>query len=380
MVKFKYFKTLAVYNNNASTIANDDIVFIEDDNSLVTHGKTYKFADLEPEYEYVDLGLPSGTLWAKYNVGATSETEYGNYYMYGKGARRYNSSDSAYTGNEDPLSSVVDTAVRVWGGSWHMPTRAQMQELIDNTTYQWVTDYEDGINGGIFTAANGNYVFFPAAGWWMNGSQSGVGTNGYYWTSSPYSSNTGYNLSVGDDYTNTAGSYRNSGFLVRPVKEKNVGGAGTNGYIAKWTGTNSIGNLIALSSSISTQTQSTKFLREDGTWAVPSYSVPKTPVVVSSVSAGTSVSVTIDPNKTYSFPQVSSLTITLGTLVDSSNYINEYHFEFNSGSTATTLSLPNTVKGIDATSIEANKHYEVSIKYDPKDTNYYGIIYSWALS
>lgn len=44
MIKFKYFKTLATYNNNASTIGNDDIVFIQDDNTLRTHGKTYYFA------------------------------------------------------------------------------------------------------------------------------------------------------------------------------------------------------------------------------------------------------------------------------------------------------------------------------------------------
>ena len=61
-------------------------------------------------HDYVDLGLPSGTLWATVNVGATTETDYGNCYMYGKGTTTYNSSDSAYTGTEDPLSSSVDTA------------------------------------------------------------------------------------------------------------------------------------------------------------------------------------------------------------------------------------------------------------------------------
>jgi len=61
-------------------------------------------------HTFVDLGLPSGTKWATMNVGAESETDYGNYYMYGKGATQYNSSDTAYAGIEDPLDLSVDTA------------------------------------------------------------------------------------------------------------------------------------------------------------------------------------------------------------------------------------------------------------------------------
>ena len=93
-------------------------------------------------HQYVDLGLPSKTKWATMNVGASSETDYGNYYQYGKGAAQYaaTSGDGNYSGTEDPLAASADTAVQVWGGSWHMPTRKQMQELIDNTTYQWVTN------------------------------------------------------------------------------------------------------------------------------------------------------------------------------------------------------------------------------------------------
>ena len=116
-------------------------------------------------YEYVDLGLPSGTLWATMNVGATSVTDYGNYYMYGMGSKTYDSNDTPYAGTEDPLLSNRDTASVVWGGGWHMPTKTQVQELIDNTTYQWAQDYRgSGINGGLFTAQNGKSVFFPFCG------------------------------------------------------------------------------------------------------------------------------------------------------------------------------------------------------------------------
>ena len=115
-------------------------------------------------YDFVDLGLPSGTLWAKYNVGASEETGYGNYYMYGMGSKTYDSTDTPYAGTESPLSSNADTARQAWGGLWHMPTREQLQELINNTNYEWMVDYKgSGINGGLFTALNGNTIFFPAA-------------------------------------------------------------------------------------------------------------------------------------------------------------------------------------------------------------------------
>lgn len=174
-------------------------------------------------HAYVDLGLPSGTLWATMNVGALSETDYGNYYQYGKGAAQYAATSGdgfVYRGIEDPLATSADTAAQEWGGDWHMPTRAQMQELFANTTYQWVTDYEgSGINGGLFTAQNGNSVFFPAGGLWLNGSQSDVGVCGYCWGSSPDGSvsGRGCGLYFGSGDKDVFDTFRDGGFSVRPV-------------------------------------------------------------------------------------------------------------------------------------------------------------------
>ena len=171
-------------------------------------------------HEYVDLGLPSGTLWATMNVGATSETDYGNYYQYGKGTAQYaaTSSDSNYSGTEDPLDSSVDTAAVEWGGSWHMPTRAQIQELTANTTYQWVTDYKgSGINGGTFTATNGAVLFLPAAGFWYFDSQYSVGDNGEYWSSSPDGSGNAYYLDFYNGDKSVYDDHREGGYSVRPV-------------------------------------------------------------------------------------------------------------------------------------------------------------------
>ena len=88
-----------------------------------------------------------------------------------------------------------------------------------------------------------------------------------------------------------------------------------------------------------------------------------------------SASLTISPNTYYSFGEMASLTIALSSPV--ANVMNEYSFEFDSGSTATTLSLPDTVIGINITRIAANKHYEVSIKYDASSAVYYGLISEW---
>lgn len=151
------------------------------------------------------------------NIGASSETDYGNYYQYGKGAAQYaaTSGDSNYSGTENPLDSSVDTAVQVWGGSWHMPTREQMQELTANTTYKWTTI--NGVNGGKFTATNGNYVFFPAAGLWYDGSQLHVGSYGGYCGSSPGGSNDAYLLYFNNGYKDVNILSRKNGYSVRPV-------------------------------------------------------------------------------------------------------------------------------------------------------------------
>ena len=148
-------------------------------------------------YEYVDLGLPSGTKWAKMNVGASSETAYGNYYKYGSGSKLYSNDGIEYGGTDNPLLTSDDTAAQVMGGQWHMPTKEQIEELTANTTYEWTTI--NGINGGKFTAVNGNYVFFPAAGLYSNTNVINVGSTGYYRSSTPGSSGSSCRFDLTDN-------------------------------------------------------------------------------------------------------------------------------------------------------------------------------------
>ena len=145
--------------------------------------------------EYVDLGLPSGLKWAKCNVGAESETDYGDYFMWGSvtpntadectwAKAPFNNGDSYY--NADAFNLVKDTvcpngiltkeydaASQVMGGDWRMPTKDELKELLDNTTNEWIQ--VNGVNGRKFTGSNGNSIFIPAAGICGNGSVDGVG-------------------------------------------------------------------------------------------------------------------------------------------------------------------------------------------------------------
>ena len=210
MKHLRKFENEAAYS--AATIYTPSVSLIADDMSV-------KFDPfVAPSHEYVDLGLPSGTLWATMNVGAESETDYGNYYQYGKGADDYSvtSGQSNYGSSEDPLAASADTAVQVWGGSWHMPTQAQWQELTANTTYTWEYNF-NGVNGGKFTAQNGNYVFFPASGFFNGGSQSNVGDYGHYWSSTPNGRLSAEHLAFSSDFKNVFDRNRFYGLPIRPV-------------------------------------------------------------------------------------------------------------------------------------------------------------------
>lgn len=219
MAKFitKFDTTAELATFSATTDFGRPHVSLTEDDSKVH----YFVNDPYNGHEYVDLGLPSGTKWATMNVGASSETDYGNYYEYGKGAAQYaaTSGDTNYLGTEDPLAASADTAVQVWGGQWHMPTRAQMEELTANTTYEWVTNYKgSGINGCTFKAKNGAVLFLPAAGSWGNGRHDYVNDGGSYWCSTPDGSYDAYSLGFGEGFDGVGYYTRvGYGYSVRPV-------------------------------------------------------------------------------------------------------------------------------------------------------------------
>ena len=158
------------------------------------------------DYGYVDLGLPSGTLWAYTNIGANSPTDYGNYYAWGEtepketydwttyqycnGSEttltKYCNDESygqdGYTDSLTTLEASDDAATVNWGVNWRMPTLVEMQELVDNCDTTWTT--QNGINGLLFTSrSNGNSIFLPAAGERSGSSLYNAGFGGCYWSS-----------------------------------------------------------------------------------------------------------------------------------------------------------------------------------------------------
>ena len=148
-------------------------------------------------YEYVDLGLPSGNLWATCNVGASNPWDYGLYFAWGEttgytqsdvtsGLRKFNSSSYKASSISADLTLEQDAAHVNMGGNWRMPTKAEYQELIDNCDATWTDNYNGTkIKGMVFTSKiNGNSVFFPAAGYCDSSSFGNVGKEATCWSAS----------------------------------------------------------------------------------------------------------------------------------------------------------------------------------------------------
>ena len=192
------------------------------------------------QHEYVDLGLPSGLKWAKCNIGAEKETDYGDYFMWGSitpntdtpcnwknapfnnGASDY---DEEYftthilewLDDKDNLKPEFDAATQIMGGDWRMPTKDEIQELLYNTDNKWTQ--VNGVNGFKFTGSNGNSIFIPAAGDCYDGSTFDVGSSGNIWSSSLDDGEPYHALYFGflSDYCTINNYYRCNGQSVRGV-------------------------------------------------------------------------------------------------------------------------------------------------------------------
>lgn len=193
-------------------------------------------------HEYVDLGLPSGLLWATCNVGATNAEDCGDYFAWGETSQKSSydlsnykwckgsdttmtkyctQSDFGYNGFVDnkTVLELEDDAARVnWGDNWRMPTETEMDELSKNCTWTWMT--LNGKYGYLVTGKNGNSIFLPAAGYREGTSLEHADSRGYYWTSSLTSRSDGafYLFIDSANVDPDSESMRNKGFSVRPVR------------------------------------------------------------------------------------------------------------------------------------------------------------------
>ena len=194
-------------------------------------------------HESVDLGLPSGTLWATTNVGAINPWDYGDYFAWGETTTKskYDLStykyangasnkltkycfqsdygNNGYTDSRTTLERSDDAATANWGSDWCMPTLDQIKELKDNCTWTWTTKNDK--KGYEVKGKNGNSIFLPAAGYRYGTSLNDYGSYGYYWSSSLL---TGYPSDGRGLYFDSGYVYpdnwfgRNYGFSVRPVR------------------------------------------------------------------------------------------------------------------------------------------------------------------
>ena len=183
------------------------------------------------DHEYVDLDLPSGTLWATCNVGAEKPEDYGYYYAWGETSTKNSYSPSNYKwfiGSDESFGKygdyanldVSDDAAYVnWGSNWRMPNDYDFRELINthNTETEKVT--QNGVIGlKITSKSNGKSIFLPLAGFINGSTLNAAGTNAYYWSSETYDEGrVCYLLIQGGDVT-VSNCSRYMGQSIRPVR------------------------------------------------------------------------------------------------------------------------------------------------------------------
>jgi len=206
--------------------------------------------------DWVDLGLPSGLLWAKCNVGATTPEGYGDYFAWGETVSKdYYYRDTyiyykdqgeghfqltkyctdasyGYNGFVDSLTTLEpedDAATVNLGNGTRTPTKEEWVELLNNVTAVWTT--KNGVNGLRFTAANGKSIFLPASGTLFLDETIAEGSYGFYWSASlgksigedKISPNLAWQLNFREDFSNDLlrlmhSYYRINGCNVRAVK------------------------------------------------------------------------------------------------------------------------------------------------------------------
>ena len=153
--------------------------------------------------EYIDLGLPSGTLWATMNVGAENPEDFGDYFAWGELETKENYSWNTYKFTETPIGETVtlskytaqdtimdleiedDVAFIIKATSTpittvRIPTEQQCQELLDSCN--WVNSTKNGISGCTVTGTNGNSIFLPYCGFYDGADLKGVGNYVMYWS------------------------------------------------------------------------------------------------------------------------------------------------------------------------------------------------------
>lgn len=198
-------------------------------------------------HDYVDLGLPSATLWATCNVGANAPEEYGSYFAWGETSAKstyswknykmckgtsssvFNPSADydTYPWHEDNVfedayglsGTAYDAATNNWEDDWKTPTINQIKELLYFCTATNTT--QNGVNGVRFTGPNGKSIFMPYSGYKYDSKYLGVGEKTFYWSANYYKGNIAKAKTLSLDGGTPKSDilcWRRTGLPIRPVK------------------------------------------------------------------------------------------------------------------------------------------------------------------
>ena len=173
-------------------------------------------------HTFVDLGLPSGVLWARCNVGAATPEDFGDYYAWGEIEVKNSYDHGNNTTYDLNLGDITgnpeyDVARAKWGADWRMPTEDECNELFENCTTEYIV--QNGVYGYLIIGKGGNSIFLPSSGFRSGSSIYEAQYDysslfGYYWSSTPSGGVLGSSAyclgSVLDEY-------RDRGHTIRPV-------------------------------------------------------------------------------------------------------------------------------------------------------------------
>jgi hypothetical protein len=263
----------------------------DNENSNIPQGTVPNVSGSENGHDYVDLGL--SVKWATCNIGASSPENYGGYFAWGENITKsfYDYSNYTFTVRDKPgfhftkvnviTATNYDAAAKNWGGSWRIPKSAEFNELIEKCTSKWMV-YK-GVLGRMFTARNGNSIFFPASGEYDDDAILGRNEFGEYWTGelrinynssntdNPYSG--AWSFYFSDDRVILGEGYRSLGKSIRPVYSVSGGsgesGGGNNGgsssdvpYITNFNSTSTKNSISVKFMSSETPTDATIYYGE----------------------------------------------------------------------------------------------------------------------
>lgn len=185
--------------------------------------------------QVVDLGL--SVYWASCNLGAEKPEEYGEYYAWGETKPKSSYSEENYSYYDSNTAQYIDIGSDIsgteydaatvnLGSDWRMPTKSEMQELVNKCSWEWTQI--NGNNGYKVTGTNGNSIFLPAAGqgYYNYVSVENVWLN--IWSATIHNTSSAYRLIGASSYKGEiSGDSKYFGQSIRPVTSNPNASSGT---------------------------------------------------------------------------------------------------------------------------------------------------------